>query len=211
MQTITYEVNNGLYINMTNRCPCSCVFCIRNNAPGVYGSDPLWLDHEPTVEEVCADLDRRDQDAQNPKMHKLDSYDEIVFCGYGEPMERLDDLLKVAAYIKSKTSIPIRINTNGLADLIYGEKTAYKLKGLIDIVSISLNATNKEDYLKAVRPKFGIESYDAMLAYAKDARNYVPDVVMTVVDVVTTKEEQEEARRICESVGARFRVREYSS
>ena len=201
MMTITYPVYNGIYVNMTNRCPCACTFCLRKQSDHVYGSDSLWLEREPTVEEICESIDKWD----------LSKYSEIVFCGYGEPTERLDDLLEVASYIKSKGDIKIRINTNGLSDLINGEKTAHKLKGLIDTVSISLNATNKEDYFKLVRPKFGIDSYEAMLSFTKDCTAYVPEVVMTVVDVVTSKEEQELSRRICESVGATLRVRPYES
>ena len=140
----------------------------------------------------------------------LQEYEEVVFCGFGEPTERIYDLLEVAKYIKSKSDIKIRINTNGLADLIWNESTASKLKGLIDSVSVSLNATNKEDYCDVVRPKFGVESFDAMLKFTKDCTECVPDVMMTVVDVVTTKEEQEICRKICESVGATFRVRPYS-
>ena len=199
MMTITYPVKTSIYVNMTNRCPCACTFCLRHNGEGVYGSDSLWLDREPTVQEVCDSIDAWD----------LSKYNEIVFCGYGEPTERLYDLLEVAKYIKSKSDIKIRINTNGLADLIWNEKTAPKLEGLIDMVSVSLNATNKEEYLKVVRPKFGIDSYDAMLNFTKDCSKYVPNVVMTVVDVVTSKEEQEICRKICESVGAILRVRPY--
>ena len=199
MMTITYPVKTGIYVNMTNRCPCACTFCLRHNGEGVYGSDSLWLDREPTVQEVCDSIDTWD----------LSKYNEIVFCGYGEPTERLYDLLEVAKYIKSKSDIKIRINTNGLADLIWNEKTALRLEGLIDTVSVSLNATNKEEYLKVVRPKFGIDSYDAMLNFTKDCSKYVPNVVMTVVDVVTSKEEQEICGKICESVGAILRVRPY--
>ncbi len=201
MMTITYPVKRGIYVNMTNRCPCACTFCLRQNRDSVYGSDPLWLDREPTVDEVCQSLNTWD----------LTQYEEIVFCGYGEPTERLDDLLAVARYIKSKSNIRIRINTNGLADLIHGKNTAPMLKGLIDVVSISLNATNAEDYLKVVRPKFGIESYDAMLAFTKACTAYVPQVMMTVVDVVTSSEEQEKSRQICESLGATLRIRPYES
>ena len=197
--TVTYEGRDALYVNMTNRCPCACVFCLRHNKDHVFGASSLWLEREPTVKEVCDSIDAWD----------LDKYSEVVFCGYGEPTERLEDLLQVAAYIRSKGKTRIRINTNGLADLICGEGTAHKLEGLIDAVSISLNATNKEDYLKLVRPKFGIDSYDAMLRFAKDCTQYVPEVVMTVVDVVTSKEEQERSRKICESVGATLRVRPY--
>lgn len=199
MMTITYPVKNGIYVNMTNRCPCSCTFCLRHNGEGVYGSDSLWLDKEPTVAEVCESLDK----------WALSKYSEVVFCGYGEPTERLDELLQVAKYIKQHWDIPIRINTNGLADLIWGEKTAHKLQGLIDTVSISLNTDNKEAYLKTVRPKFGIEAYDAMLQFAKDCVEYVPNVVMTVVDVVTSKEEQARCQAICDGIGAKLRVRPF--
>ena len=201
MMTITYAGRNGIYVNLTNRCPCACTFCLRQNRDKVFNSDSLWLEREPTVKEICDSIDTWD----------LSKYEEIVFCGYGEPTERLEDLLKVAEYIKSKSSITISINTNGLADLIAGEKVAHKLEGLIDTLSISLNATNKEDYLKLVRPKFGIDSYNAMLSFTHDCTKYVPNVIMTVVDKVTTKEEQEKSRVICESVGATFRVRPYES
>lgn len=201
MMTITYQVKNGIYVNMTNRCPCACTFCLRQNSDHVYGSEPLWLEHEPTVDEVCASIDG----------WNLAQYSEVVFCGYGEPTERLDDLLQVAAYIKGKSSISIRINTNGLADLIWKKKTAPQLKGLIDAVSVSLNATNKEDYFQVVRPKFGIDSFDAMIRFTKDCVEYVPNVMMTVVDVVTSPEEQERCRQICDAIGAKLRVRPFEN
>ena len=199
MMTVTYAAGTAIYVNMTNRCPCACTFCLRHNKDHVFNSDSLWLDREPTVGEVCDSLGTWD----------LTQYKEIVFCGYGEPTERLYDLLEVAKYIRAKSDIKIRINTNGLADLIWKESTAPKLAGLIDAVSISLNATNKEEYLKVVRPKFGIDSYDAMLKFTKDCTAYVPSVVMTVVDVVTSAEEQALCRSICESVGATLRIRPY--
>ena len=197
--TITYKVKNGIYVNMTNRCPCACTFCLRQNGPGVFGSDSLWLEHEPTVQEVMKSIDTWD----------LSKYDEVVFCGYGEPTERLPELLDVASYIRSKSDIKIRINTNGLSDLIWGRNTAPDLEGLIDTVSISLNANDAETYLKLTRSKFGIESYKAMLDYARNCKAYVPNVVMTVVDKVTSPEEQETARGICESLGVTLRVRPF--
>ena len=137
--TITYKAKNGIYVNMTNRCPCACTFCLRQNAPGVYGSDPLWLEREPTVEEVEASLSKWD----------LNSMDEVVFCGYGEPAERLKDLLEVAAWLKKNYTVKTRINTNGLADLIWGEPTAPWLEGKIDAVSISLNAIDAKTLIQA--------------------------------------------------------------
>ena len=199
MMTITYAAGEAIYVNMTNRCPCACTFCLRHNKDHVFDSDSLWLEREPTVQEVCDSIDAWD----------LRKYREIVFCGYGEPTERLYDMLLVARYIRSKSDIKIRINTNGLADLIWNESTASKLEGLIDTVSISLNSTNKDEYFKVVRPKFGIGSYDAMLKFTKDCTCFVPSVIMTVVDVVTSKEEQDLCRKICESVGATLRIRPY--
>lgn len=201
MMTITYKVKNGVYVNMTNRCPCACTFCLRQNAPGVYGSDPLWLDREPTVEEVEQSLSNWD----------LNAMDEVVFCGYGEPTERLKDLLEVAAWIKKNYTVKTRINTNGLADLIWGEPTESWLAGKIDAISVSLNAIDKEEFLRLTRSKFGIGSYDAMLAFTKEAAKYVPNVMMTVVDQVTSPEEQEAARKICESLGVKLRVRPFES
>ena len=198
---ITYPVKSGLYVNLTNRCPCACVFCLRQNAPGIFGSDSLWLDREPTVDEVIASIESRN----------LDDFTELVFCGYGEPTERLDDLLAVARHVKSvRPGMHVRVNTNGLSDLIHGEPTAAKLKGLVDTVSISLNTPDPEEYLKVCRPKFGLESWQAMLDFAKSCREYVPNVVMTIVDApVTTPEIQEKCKAITDSLGVRLRIRPY--
>ena len=198
---ITYPVKSGLYVNLTNRCPCACEFCLRNNAPGVFGSDSLWLEREPTVDEIIASIESRN----------LDDFTELVFCGYGEPTERLDDLLSVAGHLKSiRPQMLVRVNTNGLSDLIHGEPTAAKFKGLVDTVSISLNTPDSEEYLKVCRPKFGLESWQSMLDFAKSCRDYVPNVVMTIVDApVTTPEVQEKCKAITDSLGVRLRIRPY--
>ena len=198
---ITYPVKSGLYVNFTNRCPCACVFCLRQNAPGVFGTDSLWLDREPTVDEIIASIESRN----------LDDFTELVFCGYGEPTERLDDLLAVARHVKNiRPQMLVRINTNGLSDLIHGESTSAKLKGLVDTVSISLNTPDPEEYLKVCRPKFGLESWQAVLDFAKSCKDYVPDVVMTIVgEPVTTPEVQEKCKAITDSIGVRLRIRPY--
>ena len=198
---ITYPVKSGLYVNLTNRCPCACEFCLRNNAPGVFGSDSLWLEREPTVDEIIASIESRN----------LDDFTELVFCGYGEPTERLDDLLSVARHLKSiRPQMLVRVNTNGLSDLIHGEPTAAKFKGLVDTVSISLNTPDPEEYLKVCRPKFGLESWQSMLDFARSCRDYVPNVVMTIVDApVTTPEVQEKCKAITDSLGVRLRIRPY--
>lgn len=199
--TITYKVKNGVYVNMTNRCPCACTFCLRQNGPGVYGSDSLWLEREPTVEEVEQSLATWD----------LNQMSEVVFCGYGEPTERLKELLEVAAWLKANYTVPIRINTNGLADLIWGEPTAPWFAGKIDALSISLNAIDAEEYLRVTRPKFGAGSFEAMLRFTEEAAKVVPQVMMTVVDQVTTPEEQARAAEICARLGAKLRVRPLES
>ncbi len=199
--TITYQVKQAVYVNLTNRCPCACRFCLRQHAPGVYGSDSLWLEREPTVEEVIASFAQWD----------LRQYPEVVFCGYGEPTERLDALLEVARWLKrTYPGLPLRVNTNGLADLIAGTAVEARFAGLIDIVSISLNTPDPQEYLDLCRPKFGAAAYPAMLHFAEEVRKYVPDVVMTVVgEPVTSLPKQEACRAICARLGVRLRVRPY--
>ncbi|MDD3590315.1 MAG: TIGR04100 family radical SAM protein [Thermoguttaceae bacterium] len=198
-KNFTYLVNKNIYVNLTNRCPCACLFCLRQKGVGVFGSGSLWLEHEPTVEEACRSLDK----------WNFEEFNEIVFCGYGEPTVRLDALLKIAVYIRSKSSIKIRINTNGLADLIWNEKTANKLAGLVDVVSISMNASNKEEYLRLTRSKFGIDSFEAVLQYAQDCTRYVSQVVMTIIEGVTSQQDQELCRKICEERGVQLKIRAY--
>jgi TatD family-associated radical SAM protein len=192
-----------LYVNLTNRCPCSCKFCIRTNGEGAYGSDPLWLEREPTRQEVIDAIE-----SANPL-----SYSEIVFCGYGEPTERLDDLVEVAQYLKSKhPSLPIRLNTNGLSDLIAGEPTAHRFYGVIDSISISLNASTSEAYCEMCRPRFGLKSYEAMLSFTSQVRKFVPDVVMSIVATSDTPDTEILAcRDICDRLGVQLRVRQYIS
>ncbi len=200
---ITYPIKSGLYVNLTNRCPCACTFCLRQNAPGVGGSGSLWLPHEPTLAEATASLDSWD----------LATFDELVFCGYGEPTERLDDLLALAVHAKERRpDLRVRVNTNGLADLIHGEPTAPRLKGIVDAVSISLNTPDPETYLRMCRPRFGIGSWQAMLDYARSCKAFVPDVVMTVVGPpVTNAANLARCEAIVRELGVRLRVRPYEA
>jgi len=196
---ITYPYKTGLYVNLTNRCPCACVFCLRQNGPGVNGTDSLWLDREPTVEEVKASIDSRN----------LDAFTELVFCGYGEPTERLDVLMAAARHAKArKPDLRVRINTNGLSDLIHGAPTAPQLQGVVDAVSISLNASDPDAYLRLCRPKFGLKSWQAMIDFAQSCRAYVPDVTLTIVgSPVTAPDEQARCKAIADGIGVRLRIR----
>ena len=199
--TITYQVKSSIYVNLTNRCPCACTFCLRNKGPGVYGSGSLWLEREPTLDEVTASLDGCD----------YTRFREVVFCGYGEPTERLDVLLAAAEHLKRRDPAPrVRVNTNGLSDLINGRPTANLFTGKVDAISISLNTDDAAEYLAMCRPRFGAEAYPAMLRFAKEAAAAVPEVVMTVVgEPVTDIGKQARCRAIAESLGARLRVRAY--
>ena len=197
--TITYQVKDAVYVNLTNRCPCSCTFCLRQNGPGVFGSGPLWLEREPTLEETMESLAQWD----------FARFREVVFCGYGEPTERLDVLLAVAARLKERDpSLRVRVNTNGLSDLINGKPTAPLFAGKVDCLSISLNTDDPVEYLSLCRPRFGAAAYPAMLKFAKEAATVLPDVVMTVVgEPITSLEKQARCRKIAEGLGARLRVR----
>ena len=198
--TVAYRVGNGLYVNLTNRCPCACTFCIRQNGSGAYGSDSLWLEREPTGDEVRASIEANLGDCR-----------ELVFCGYGEPTERLDVLLEIAAWFRTAhPDIPIRVNTNGLSDLIAGEPTAHRFKGLVDTVSISLNAPTAEEYAALCRPKFGAAAYPAMLKFAAEVKPYVGTVVLSVVGTdALTPEKEAACRRIAASLGVALRVRHF--
>ena len=202
METITYEYGGGLYVNLTNRCDCACVFCLRHNGhKGSIYADDLWLDHEPTREEALADLLSRD----------LAGYPEIVFCGFGEPTFRLDDILWLVDRMKEQVPAlpPIRINTNGHASLIQGRDVCPDLQGRIDVLSISLNGSTAEEYVAVTRPRDGVRAWEAMLDFTREAAKYVPEVVMTIVDKDKSPEEIAACRTLCEGLGARFRVRSY--
>lgn len=195
--TIVYEVHNGLYVNLTNRCPCACTFCLRQSMDRVGNSGGLWLEHEPSAEEVKAAMEARD----------MSRYSEVVFCGFGEPTERLDALLEVAAFVKERYQLPIRINTNGLGDLVRGESVAPRLRGLVDTVSISLNTPDAQEYLALTRSKFGPKSFGAMLAFAEACVATVPHVVLTTVDTTISHEEEKQCQEICDRIGATYRIR----
>ena len=201
--TITYKVGDGLYVNMTNECTNSCDFCIRQNGEGAYGSDPLWLEREPTKEEVLCDI---------LGAFDKESYSELVFCGYGEPTCRLVDMLWVCKEIKSALpSIKIRLNTNGQADLICGKDTSSMFEGLIDSISISLNSADAKKYQDVCHSIYGETAYTAMLSFAHNVAKYVPDVAFSVVRGFLSEEDISVCEDIARSAGVRLRVREYIS
>ena len=203
--TIIYPEYNGLYINLTNRCPCACTFCIRQKKDGAEfdNVDSLWLEHEPTAAEV---IDAIKKEAQTPRFA---TYKEFVFCGYGEPTEALDVLLEVATFLKANYKLPVRINTNGLGDLINQKSIVPLLAGKIDALSISLNSSNPEIYEKTVRPKFGKAAFPAMLNFAEQAAKVIPKVVLSTVETTITKQDEQECARLCKKIGVTHRIRKF--
>lgn len=196
--TITYCYKDNLYVNLTNRCPNRCEFCLRTTGDKVGDSDSLWLEREPTVEEIWQSISERD----------LSQYSQLVFCGYGEPTYRLEDLLEIAKRVKAVSNIPIRINTNGLSDLIHKKDTTPLFQN-IDSVSVSLNASTPEKYDELCHSIYGLEALPAILRFTKNVKRFVPHVRMTVVDTMSN-EELEACRKLCAETGAEFCVRHYT-
>ena len=189
----------GLYINLTNKCNCDCVFCLRQKKSMAENSS-LWLKTEPTADEVKSELDAVD----------WKNISEVVFCGFGEPTLRLAELLELLRYVKKiRPEIPTRLNTNGLGELEHGRNISADFENILDTVSISLNAATAEKYFKITRAKFGIKSYEAMLTFAEHMKKFVPNVVLTIVDKVTPPEEIEQCKKICAERNLTLRVRPY--
>ncbi len=202
MMTITYEYEGALYVNLTNRCDCACVFCLRHNGhKGSIYADDLWLEHEPSREEALADFLARD----------LPSYREIVFCGFGEPIFRWEDIAWLVDELKARAPglPPVRINTNGHGNLIHGRDITPEMAGRIDTLSISLNGATEAEYLAVTQPRDGAAAWEAMLDFTRRAARHVPKVVMTVVDKDKTPEDIQTCRALAESLGATLRVRAY--
>lgn len=198
MADILYTYKKEVYVNLTNKCDCSCTFCIRSHQDGVGDADTLWHEKDPTLDEVIEALDAFD----------FTGYEELVYCGYGEPTCALDILTESAKYAKEKYGIKIRVNTNGLANLYYGRDVVPQLAETVDAVSISLNAPTAEEYMKVTRPKFE-NAFEGMLDFASKCQAQIPDVRFTVVDVLPA-EEINASRELAEALGIKLRVRKFA-
>ena len=191
-------IKEKVYINVTNKCPCSCTFCLRQTKELLEGNT-LWLKEDPSSEEIINEL----------KKYNFEFTPEITFCGFGEPLENVDVVHDVAMYLKKMyPTLPLRVNTNGLGNQIHNENILPRLKGCIDTISISLNASNKEEYYRLTRSRFGIDSFDYMLDFAKEAKEYIPNVVVTVVDIIG-EDEIKKCQQIADSIGVILRVRAF--
>lgn len=192
MDTYVYRLKDALYINLTNQCTNACDFCIRIGSEGMEDYK-LWLKSEPTAQQVI------------DQMGDVRQYSEVVFCGFGEPTMKLEELKEIAKKVK-EDGVKVRINTNGHANLYHGRNVVPELAGLIDVMSISLNAPTAEEYDKICRSRYGLKAFDGMLDFARECVGVIPEVILSVVDVISP-EDIEKCRAIAEQVGAKFRVR----
>lgn len=200
MADIIYKYYGGVYLNITNKCPCNCAFCIRSKGDAVGDAKDMWFDTEPTIDDIKKAIDDYD----------FSKVDKAVFCGYGEPTCALDNMIEAADYLRTiNPNIKLRVNTNGLSDLINGKPTAELICRHFDSVSVSLNDPDSEKYDKITRNPYNGKAFDAMLKFTKECVSYCDDVRMTVVDVISP-EDIEKSRKVCESTGAKFRVRSYA-
>jgi TatD DNase family protein len=191
---IVYPIRNSLYLNITNRCSNRCTFCAKNVSYIVKGHD-LELAREPSAEELI-------QAVGDPKR-----YQEIVFCGFGEPLLRLDIVKAVAAELKKKGA-RVRIDTDGQANLVYGRNILPELKGLVDAVSVSLNAENAAKYHPLCRSPFGEEGFQGILDFIREAKKVIPEVCATIVEMPGV--DVEACRRLIEDeLGVKFKRRAY--
>lgn len=195
--SILYRYGSTYYINLTNRCPCKCVFCVRNRTDSLGDADTLWLSSEPTAEEVMSELHSKD----------LSDTDEIVFCGYGEPTERLDVLLDIARRIKEELGKSVRLDTNGLGNLINGRDIVPELSEVVDYVSISLNAPDADEYYCVTRCRFGPEAYDSLMDFIRSCRESIDAVRVSVVGGYISEESEQRCAEIARELGVGFRVR----
>ena len=191
---IAYKIRNSLYLNITNRCSNRCSFCAKFDDFTVKGHN-LLLDGEPSFEEVMA------------AVGQPQGIDEVVFCGYGEPLIRLDLVKRLAAELKGR-GYPIRINTDGQANLVHGRNILPELAGLVDSVSVSLNAPDAATYGQVCNTPFGEAGFEAVCAFIREAQRHIPQVVASAVTVPGI--DIDACRRLAESLGAEFRAREYA-
>ncbi len=194
---VAYELRDNLYLNLTNRCNNNCRFCVRNFKDGVSNNN-LWLEKEPKIERVIKELES----------YNLDSYQEIIFCGYGEPLIRLKAVIEIAKYIKEVSKTSVRINTNGQANLIHDKNILPFLSEIIDKISISLNASNAQMYKKICQPLSGQKAFQAVVSFIKEAKKYIPEVVASVVNYPGVN--VNECQNLAQRLKVDFKVRNFS-
>ena len=196
--TYVYTLDGNLYINLTNKCSNGCDFCVRNERDSYYGYY-LWLRHgDPTAEKVIAALNA---------MKDLTQYKEAVFCGFGEPTYKVAEMVAICDFLHEK-GLSTRLNTNGQGNLINKRDIIPDLKGKIDLVNVSLNASCAEKYQKICRSQFGENGFGAMVEFAKECKRQGVNVRFSIVDCIG-KEEVDACKALADSVRVPLYVRDY--
>ena len=198
MADILYTYKNSVYANITNKCNCSCTFCIRSQKDGIGSADTLWHEKNPS-KDVVLDAIRN---------YDFTGFDELVFCGYGEPTCALDTLLAAAKIAKEENGLRTRLNTNGLGNEENGRNIVSELAEVIDSVSISLNAPDSARYQEVSRPKYE-NGFDKMVDFAKKCKEKIKDVKWSIVDVLPN-EDIERCRQLSENTGIELRIRHFT-
>jgi TatD DNase family protein len=193
---VAYVIRESLYLNLTNRCTNRCVFCSKRKDYFVKGHY-LKLSSEPSKEEVLESAEG------------AETFQEVVFCGFGEPTLRLKDMLFIAGKLKEKGVKKVRLNTDGLANLVHRKNVLPEMKGLIDSISVSMNAPDEKTYISICPNPYGEESFRSVLSFIREAKTIIPEVTATVValpglDIDRCRVLAEEELKVC------FRVRGYN-
>ena len=198
MADILYTYKNSVYANITNKCNCSCTFCIRSLKDGVGSADTLWHQQNPTTDEVLNAI----------RNYDFEGFDELVFCGYGEPTCALETLLAAAKVAKEEKNLRTRLNTNGLGNEENGRNIVPEIAKAIDAVSISLNAPDSQKYSEVTRPKYE-GAFDKMVDFAIKCKEEIKDVKWSIVDVLP-EEDIEKCKALSESTGIKLRIRHFT-
>ncbi len=198
MADILYTYKNSVYANITNKCNCSCTFCIRSLKDGVGSADTLWHQQNQTTDEVLNAIRNND----------FEGFDELVFCGYGEPTCALETLLAAAKVSKEEKNLRTRLNTNGLGNEENGRNIVPEIAKVIDAVSISLNAPDSQKYSEVTRPKYE-GAFDKMVDFAIKCKEEIKDVKWSIVDVLP-EEDIEKCKALSESTGIKLRIRHFT-
>jgi TatD family-associated radical SAM protein len=196
--TYAYVLDGNLYINLTNKCSNGCDFCVRNERTSYYGHY-LWLKNgEPTVDKVIAAV---------KQLGDLSQFKEVVFCGFGEPTYKVAEMVELCDYFHEK-GLKTRLNTNGQGNLINKRDIVPEIKGKIDFVNVSLNASCAEKYQKICRSQFKEMGFDALVEFAKICRRNGVKCRFSIVDCIG-EEEVEACKKLAESVKVPLYIRKY--
>lgn len=198
--TYLYALDGNLYVNLTNKCSNGCDFCVRNERSSYFGHY-LWLKNgDPTAEKVIAVA---------KGYGDLTRYKEVVFCGFGEPTYRMQEMLTLCDYFHEK-GLKTRLNTNGQGELINKRDITEEMRGKIDFVNVSLNASNAEKYKKICRSQYGENGFGTMIEFAKHCKKAGIAVRFSIVDCIG-EDEVEACKRLAASVSIPLYIRKYIS